>query len=127
MRWCKEEKSNSSRLVGSVSALVCAHPPLIALDTLHSLLSSLLSGIVLTTILSALLLVNLDQPVVLAILVLALVTVLGQPFARGFVVDHLAIALLVLDALLLCEFLPFGHGLVGGDGLFAGKVGGGCG
>lgn len=107
-----------------VSALVCAHSPLVALDTLDSLLSSLLSGVVFAAVLSCLFVVDFDQPVVLAVLVLALVAVLGDPFASGLVVDELAVALLVLDALLLGELLPLGHGLLFGDGLLARQLGG---
>ena len=79
-----------------------------------------------TTILSRLLLVNLNQPVILAILVLALVTVLGHPLARSLVEDQLSIALLVLDALLGGKLLPLGLGLFLGHALLAGQVGGRC-
>lgn len=68
-----------------------------------------------------LLLVDLDKPLVLAFLVLALVSPLGDPFARRFVIDELGVALLVLNTLLLGEELPFGGGLLGGDGLLAGQ------
>ena len=60
-----------------------------------------------------LLLVNLDQPVILTILVLALVAPLGNPLALGLVVDQVAVALLLLDALLGGKLFPFG-GLLGG-------------
>lgn len=73
-----------------------------------------------------LLLVNLDQPLVVAILVLALVAPLGHPLAAGIVVDHLALALLVLDTLLGGKALPFGRLLGFGNGLLAGKRRRGC-
>lgn len=107
-----------------VSALVCALPPLIALDTLDSLLSSLLSGIMLAAVLSRLLLINFNQPIVLTILVLALVTILGHPLARSLVEDQFAIALLILDALLGGKLLPLGLGLLLGHALLARQVGG---
>ena len=72
-------------------------------------------------------LIHLDKPVVLAVLVLALVAPLGHPFTARVVVDKLAVALLVLDALLGGKTLPFGSLFDGGNGLFAGKWGAGGG
>lgn len=74
-----------------------------------------------------LLLIHLDQPIVLAVLVLAFISPLGHPLAARIVVHHLAVALLILDALLGCEALPFRRLFGGGDGLFAGQGGGGRG
>jgi hypothetical protein len=74
-----------------------------------------------------LLLIHLNKPVVLALLVLALVAPLGDPLACRLIVDQLAVALLVLDALLGGKALPLGRLLGGGDGLLAGQRRGGYG
>jgi hypothetical protein len=78
-----------------------------------------LSGLVL------LLVVDLDKPLVLALLVLALVAPSGNPLTGRLVVNQLGLVVVVLgDALLLREELPLGGRLLGGDGLFAGQRGG---
>lgn len=101
--------------------------PLIPPRPIFALLPTIRPRIVRLARLLLLLLVDLDKPVVLAVLVLALVAPLGHPLAGRFFVDHLAVALLVLDALLGGEALPF-SGLLGcGDGLLAGQWGRGRG
>jgi hypothetical protein len=71
--------------------------------------------------LSLLLLVNFDQPGALGVLVLALVTPLGDPVASRLVVNLVAVALLVFDTLLGGKALPLGLLLGLGDRLLTWK------
>jgi hypothetical protein len=93
--------------------------PLIPPNPVLALPPAIRARIVRLARLGLLLLIHLDQPVVLAVLVLALVAPLGDPFAARLIVHQLAVALLVLDALLGGKALPFGRLFGGGDGLFA--------
>ena len=105
-------------------AVVRALFPLVPPDALLALPPAIGTSIVRLSSLRLLLLVDLNKPLRVAVLVLALVTPLGYPLARGLVVNKLAVALLVLDTLLGGKALPLGRFLGGGDGLFAGNGGG---
>lgn len=104
---------------------------LLALSSRHTTNVTTL-GISLSLLLP-LLLINLNKPLILVVLVLALVTPARHPLARSLVVDKLLAALLVLaggtgllaelaDTLLAGEQLPFRGGLGDGKGLVAREV-----
>lgn len=109
--------------------LVFPHLPLVAFDPLDALPPSIGPDAGALFPRGLLLRVNLDQPVVLALLVQALVTPLALPLARLLVVGQVAALLpgLCLDALLGGEALPLGRRLGLGHGFLAGQAGGGRG
>jgi hypothetical protein len=106
-------------------ALVCALLALVSPDALFPVVPVLGAKVVSLARLCLLLLINLDKPLVVELLVLALVAPLGDPFAARLVVNQLAVALLVLDTLLGGKALPLGLLLGLGDGLLAGQRCGG--
>ena len=107
-------------------ALVCALLALVPPDALLAVVPALSSEVVGLARLGLLLLVNLDKPLVVELLVLALVAPLGDPFAARLVVNQLAVALLVLDTLLGGKALPLGLLLGLRNGLLAGQRRRGC-
>jgi len=109
-----------SRTRFSRLAVVCALLPLVPPDPLFALPPAVGALIMGLGRLLLLLLVNLDQPLIITVLVLSLVTPLGNPLALFVIVDQFAVALLILDALLGSKALPLGRLLGGGYGLFAG-------
>jgi hypothetical protein len=113
--------SRGCSVVLPASPVVVALLPLVPLHPVLALSPAVRPRVVRLARLLLLLLVDLDQPVVLAVLVLALVAPLGHPFASRFVVHQLAVALLVLDALLRGEELPLGLLFRSGQLLLAGK------
>jgi hypothetical protein len=116
--------SSRRRAILPSRPVVCPLLPLIPPHAVLALSPAVRTRIVRLARLLLLLLVDLDKPVVLAVLVLALVAPLGDPLALRVVVDQVTVALLVLDALLGGKALPLGGLLGGGDGLLAGKSGG---
>lgn len=117
-----------AHLVRSIP-LVFPHLPLIALDLLHALSPPISPNAGALFPRSLLLGIHLDQPVVLALLVQALVSPLALPLARLLIVRQVAALLprLGLDALLGGEALPLGRRLGLGHGLLARQAGGGRG
>lgn len=115
--------------LGDGDSLILPHLALVALDSLFALPSTVSpdGGAFLALPLG--LHVNLDDPVVLALLVHGLVAPLALPLAALLIVDEVLalLARLGLDALLGGKALPLGRGFGLGHRLLAGEAGAGLG
>jgi hypothetical protein len=111
----------SSSTTRSRFPLIGPLPPLVATHSLLARSPVLLSRVPRLTSLPLLLRINFNKPLAITVLVLSLVTPLGNPVALFLVVDLLALSLLLLDALLLSKLLPDSLCLGIRDSLLAGK------